>query len=450
MNLSIISSTVGFFLINENKEILLDFLLPNDHQVVASVFFNLKHGKDDGYASKFIEKVAEHVKVLGFKGIVEIDDIFLYQRFQDVREFTSLYIKASEESIEFRGDLPRLIGNYREGLTPDDFYSFNRQVNVHLTRMQIKEISQQNDKLIIQAVNAIDDINKSANIFAERIREWYGLHFPELTDRIISDHEFFLEIVKEIGFRDDFSAERLKLIRPIEDNITNRIIQRAQDSMGGEFSDYDMKTLQYFAETILRLYKTRRELESYVESMMQQICPNLSAIIGPLLGARLLCLAGGLDSLARKPSSTIQLLGAEKALFRAMKMNTDPPKHGVIFQSNYIRKAPYWQRGKIARVLSGKISIAIKVDNVSKRYVADTLIDDIKRKIDDIQRKYPEKPKPKPKSKVRENARTSKKPRQFDKRTRPSWQSRSRNKRARGPGSNSKKSSRKSSYKKRA
>ncbi len=138
----------------------------------------------------------------------------------------------------------------------------------------------------MQAVNAIDDLNKSTNIFAERAREWYGFHFPELTDQLIADHEFFLELIKEIGLRDQFTSETITEIRPVQEKTLELVMKRARESMGGYFGPHDITTLQTFARAILELYRARDEIETYVESQMEQTCPNLSAIVGPLIGAR--------------------------------------------------------------------------------------------------------------------------------------------------------------------
>ena len=125
---------------------------------------------------------------------------------------------------------------------------------------------------------------------------------------------------------------------------------------------------------------------------MEEVAPNITAITGPVIGARLLALTGGLQRLARVSSSTIQLLGAEKALFRHLRDGELPPKHGVIFQHPFIHNAPYWQRGKIARVLAGKISIAAKLDYNSNKFMGDELTTDLNRRVEEIKKKYPNAP----------------------------------------------------------
>ena len=143
----------------------------------------------------------------------------------------------------------------------------------------------------------------------------------------------------------------------VEESIANLL--------GSDLSDADMNAINTLSEVILDLYKQKRVLEDYVTELMEEVAPNITSLVGPLVGARLVSHAGSLKELARKPSSTLQILGAEKALFRSLKTGADPPKHGVIFQVSDIHSAPYWQRGKIARALAGKLSIAARIDAYS-------------------------------------------------------------------------------------
>jgi nucleolar protein 56 len=145
----------------------------------------------------------------------------------------------------------------------------------------------------------------------------------------------------------------------------------------------------------------RRDLEEYVTSLMDRVAPNVTALVGPIIGAKLISMAGSLGELAMKPSSTIQVFGAEKALFRSIRTGTDPPKHGIIYQVPDIRNAPYWQRGKIARALAGKLAIASRIDAYSKRDVREKLRSDFTKRVEEIRRQNPEAPPPKPPKKPR-------------------------------------------------
>jgi nucleolar protein 56 len=389
---ALISNVCGVLVTDDAANVSLQHAFPSDAEIVARIMLNLKIALPDERIDSIINEVCDYINNSSDE-VVQVEDEFLHQRLEEKLPNRTILVKSTKAGDILRNDLGSYLAKFGDTFENiESFYEFNRAVNLELTKFQIKSVSESNDRLIIQAVNSIDDINKSTNIFSERIREWYGCHFPELTDQLVADHEFFLEIVSEIGTRADFSPEKLKGLRPVPDRVIYIMMQRAKESMGGDFSPYDIKTVQAFAKTVLGLYKDRIEIETYIESLMEQTCPNLTAIVGALLGARLICLAGGLEALAKKPSSTIQVLGAEKALFRAIKTKGEPPKHGILFQAKEVRNAPFWQRGKIARLLAGKISIAVRVDQVTKRYIADELLVDIRAKVAEIQRKYPDKP----------------------------------------------------------
>jgi len=133
---------------------------------------------------------------------------------------------------------------------------------------------------------------------------------------------------------------------------------------------------------------------------MDSVAPNITALVGPMVGARLISLAGSLKELAKKPSSTVQIYGAEKALFRSLKTGTDPPKHGIIYQVPEVHSAPFWQRGKIARALAGKIAIAARIDAYSKRNIGSDLKKKFLERVGEIQRQNAEEPPPRPAKKV--------------------------------------------------
>lgn len=143
---------------------------------------------------------------------------------------------------------------------------------------------------------------------------------------------------------------------------------------------------------MIGLYGLRQELETYLEKTMEEVAPNTKALVGPLVGARLIAFAGGLTNLARKPASTIQVLGAEKALFRSLKTGARPPKHGLIFQDTLLHDAKRWQRGKIARALAGKLAIAARADAFGGRHISDELKTHLEKRIKEIQEKYAEPP----------------------------------------------------------
>ena len=265
------------------------------------------------------------------------------------------------------------------------------EVSMEMTRALVRRSLEKRDLVVAQAINMIDDIDRILNLMASRIREWYNIHFPEL-NRLVDEHERFIRLVKELGHRDNFTVEKLrKLGLPREK--AEQIASAASKSVGAELRDEDLAKVREACARALELYALRRSLERYIDAVMDEIAPNLKAVTGPLLGARLISLAGGLEKLAKLPSSTVQVLGAEKALFRALRTGAKPPKHGVIFQHYYVKGSKKWQRGKIARALAGKISIAARIDAFSGRYIGDQLKADLDRRVKEIKEKYPRPPK---------------------------------------------------------
>ncbi len=208
-------------------------------------------------------------------------------------------------------------------------------------------------------------------------------------------HETYARIITKLGGRENLTMENLEK-EGLPKAKAEKIAKAAKKSMGAELGDEDIDQIQAICENVLELYEMRQSLEKYTDSVMEQVAPNINAIAGPLLGARLIALAGGLRDLAKMPSSTVQVLGAEKALFRALRTGTRPPKHGIIFQHSLLQEAKPWQRGKVARGLAGKISIAARVDAFSGRYRGDELEADLEGRIEEIREKYGEPPPKKP------------------------------------------------------
>ncbi|MBS3052216.1 MAG: C/D box methylation guide ribonucleoprotein complex aNOP56 subunit [Candidatus Aenigmarchaeota archaeon] len=231
-------------------------------------------------------------------------------------------------------------------LNEQDLNKYLTDLGIEITRIETKQTVKK-DKIVMEAIDAIDELDKSINIFVSRLREWYGLHFPELNN-IVDNHEKYVKIVSAHGLRDNITDENF--------------LELVKNSMGIDLNKKDEETLKEFSNNILNLYKLRNNLEAYVEFVLNEIAPNFSSVAGHLLAARLISLAGGLEKLAKKPSSTIQLLGAEKALFRYLHGHGRSPKHGSLYMHNLIQQAPFNKKGKIARILAAKLSIAIKMD----------------------------------------------------------------------------------------
>jgi nucleolar protein 56 len=240
-----------------------------------------------------------------------------------------------------------------------DFEALRRK-SISEAEAAIREASSRPDLHLVQAIQALDDTDKYLNITATRASEWYGLHFPELT-QMVQDNVTLCKVISEVGSREDFTAEKLQG-RGFTDKKVEAIISARDRSKGGTISEGDLGRVRALATLAIQLSSMRDGLNGYVESQMKRVAPNVAEVAGATIGARLMAKAGGLDRLAILPASTIQILGAEKALFRSLRTGARPPKHGILFQHQAVHTAPKWQRGKIARTLANKIAIAARVD----------------------------------------------------------------------------------------
>lgn len=263
-----------------------------------------------------------------------------------------------------------------------------REFAMQLSSSKVTEISESPDLHIIQAISTLDETDKMINLLSSRLREWYGLHFPEL-DNLIDTIAGYSKIVLA-GRRDNlnqkvysdagFPEEKIEMLSLLQDK-----------SRGGQISDENLSIVQSIAKQILELFELRNNLERHIETQMKTIAPNLSGILGTSVGARILGRAGSLRRLATMPASTIQVLGAEKALFRSLKTGAQPPKHGLLFQHTLVHAAPRWQRGKIARAIAAKAALAARVD-VFGGGRNDTLFEKLNVRITEIGEKYKEPP----------------------------------------------------------
>jgi nucleolar protein 56 len=264
-----------------------------------------------------------------------------------------------------------LRSNYGEfGLDKEEITEIYQNLAIY----KIKKESASEDKHLIQAINSIDEIDEATSKLIERIREWYALYFPEM--EVIRNNESYIRLISQNKTKED-------IIKAKPDAFPADIMDLEED-----INPQDLEIMNTYANSIYELQKSRKSIEEYVDFRMQDIAPNLRLLVGSSLGAKLISHAGGLKRLAMYPSSTVQIMGAEKALFRHLKSGDRPPKYGLIYQHPQVRGAKWWNRGKIARMLAGKISLAVRRDVFTKT-IDENVADDFKEKAEEIEKNNP-------------------------------------------------------------
>ncbi|KAJ6748437.1 NUCLEOLAR PROTEIN 5 NUCLEOLAR PROTEIN NOP5 NOP58 [Salix purpurea] len=235
------------------------------------------------------------------------------------------------------------------------------------SRAKVKFNVNRVDNMVIQAIFLLDTLDKDVNSFAMRVREWYSWHFPELA-KIVNDNYLYAKLAKFIDDKSKLSEDKLPELTDIlgDEDKAKEVVEAAKASMGQDLSPIDLINVQQFAQRVMDLSEYRKKLHEYLVTKMNDIAPNLASLIGEIVGARLISHAGSLTNLAKCPSSTLQILGAEKALFRALKTRGNTPKYGLIFHSSFIGRASARNKGRMARYLANKCSIASRIDCFSE------------------------------------------------------------------------------------
>jgi nucleolar protein 56 len=333
----LIKTFIGIFALGEDKEVISFKPFPKDANIIATKLMEEE--------PKELQQIKNELKNKQFITDKEIEN----------------FVKKNFLKYEIE---------YRFVKNQIEFNQFLTKVNSELTKLKIKE-SVGRDTLIIHVNNAIEELDKSINIFVERLRELYSLHFPEM-DRIIENHETYVQLIEKFGDRKNLDDKRLN--------------QFKEKSSGMDFNEQDVNAVKMFASNITKLYELRESLSKYLSTLLKEIAPNFSALAGDMIAAKLMSRAGGLERLSLLPSSTLQLLGSEKALFRFLKSKgrSKSPKFGLIYNHPLIQNSPKDKQGKIARLLASKLVIAARIDYYSKEYKGDKIKKELEDKIKKI------------------------------------------------------------------
>ncbi|CAH9135860.1 unnamed protein product [Cuscuta epithymum] len=278
-------------------------------------------------------------------------------------EVTKIPCESNEFVLELlrgvRLHFEKFIGNLKSG----DIEKAQLGLGHSYSRAKVKFNVNRVDNMVIQAIFLLDTLDKDINTFSMRVREWYSWHFPELV-KIINDNYLYAKLAKFIEDKSQLSDDSLPDLTEIvgDEDKAKEIVVAAKASMGQDLSPVDLINVKQLAHRVMDLAEYRKNLYNYLVSKMNDIAPNLAALIGDVVGARLISHAGSLTNLAKCPSSTLQILGAEKALFRALKTKGNTPKYGLIFHSSFIGRAGAKNKGRMARYLANKCSIASRLD----------------------------------------------------------------------------------------
>ncbi|MBN1170490.1 NOP58 family protein [Candidatus Micrarchaeota archaeon] len=272
-----------------------------------------------------------------------------------------------------KGDMPRR----REG------FGGKRALFMKKSKESVKEALKSRDMLLTGVTKSIEDLDKTINLLGERLEDWYGVYFPEIKE---NDKIRFSHIVLIV---DRENLDKKELASEFGQKAADSIAASAEKSLGANLSAEDLAECQSLASSIISLGKLREKQVGYQTKIAGELCPNLSEVGTPEIAAKLVSHVGSLSRLAMLPASAIQVIGAEKALFKHLKnKRIPPPKHGIIFQHAKISSSPKKVRGKIARTLANNLSMAAKADAFTKNKLGLQLREKFEKRYAEIMKQY--------------------------------------------------------------
>lgn len=340
MKAFISACVAGVFAFDENKKLLSYRLFLKKPEEIAAKLLNFEGGKTFPEMEEVIRRLKE-------KGFEETEN------------------SNSEKNIA----VEHLKNSFRRFALDFKFAKSEQELNQTISAVALEQAKikitklERRDKIIVHTISAISDLEKIINLMSERLKEWYGLHYPEM--RI--EHEKLAEAVAKYGRREKFDDFK--------------------SSIGLMLGNEDIGALQTYAKQLKQMYELKKGLEKYLDDLAKAEIPNTSELLGTILAAKLLNAAGSLEKLAKMPSSTIQLIGSEKAMFRFLKAKGKkalPPKYGLIFLSPYVSNAPQDLKGKAARLLASKLTIAVRSDFYTKENRGAALKKDLEEKLKEM------------------------------------------------------------------
>ncbi|CAE6451061.1 unnamed protein product [Rhizoctonia solani] len=287
----------------------------------------------------------------------------------------SIECDTSEKSLELIRGVRLHAEKLLKGLETGDVSKAQLGLGHSYSRAKVKFNVNRSDNMIIQAIALLDQLDKDVNTNAMRTREWYGWHFPELA-KLVPDSLQYAKCARLIGSKESLTENNIPELAAILDDDETRaknVLDAARTSMGQDIAEIDLINISTFTDRVIELAEYRQSLTGYLTEKMNLVAPSLTSLIGERVGARLISHAGSLTNLSKYPASTVQILGAEKALFRALKTKGNTPKYGLIYHSSFIGRAGAKHKGRISRYLANKCSIASRIDYVPTAKFGDAL-----------------------------------------------------------------------------
>jgi nucleolar protein 56 len=379
----IITLELGIVILNSDKDVI--YFNKFSNAIESHTKFKNKDYDEIVQSIESIKVLENHKNIKILTNFPEIMNLLKDKNYEAIEKISppiEKYIQINKLNIYLKSNI---FSNEKEIIKE------LRDFSLKWSSLKIQEASEQIDLHISQSINALDEIDKISNTLATRMREWYGLHFPEL-DNLLQNANTYSLVVSCCGKRDSITSNFLKTI-DIPDNKIEIISEVSLRSRGGKITEQNLLIVQNIAQQVISLNKIRKNLEEHIETSMEEIAPNVKGLLTASVGARLISKAGSLKRLSSLSASTIQILGAKKALFRTLKTGSNPPKHGILFQHPVIHSAPKWQRGKMARAVAAKTAIASRLDIYGKNpEINQALSNKLNDRLTEIQDKYKEQP----------------------------------------------------------
>lgn len=366
MEIYIINCIAGFLSFDSDFK-LNDYVLFNDEEIVSKIH-NINNNILTDEEIKIIENTPDCDEII-------IETNKRLSDYKDLKNYDKIIVQNPNKGGEFfRENVESILKEINYIKDYKDYRDKIVKINNEISILKMKESSQEEDKLLIQGINSIDEIDESISQLIERIREWETIYFPEI--ETIHNNEAYIKFIADYSTREEAIKNNPDIFKDIM--ISN----------GADLKDEDIFILNDFAKSLKALQISRTNIENYIENKMDTLAPNLKNLIGASLGAKLIAHVGSLKRLSTLSASTVQIIGAEKALFRHLKTGENPPKHGLIYQSPYVRGSNYWVRGKIARKLALKITFAVRKDVYTDEINTD-LKEDLEKEIEKINKENP-------------------------------------------------------------